>query len=192
MRATNKRDRIVETATDLFSRFGSKRVTVEEICRTAGASKVTFYKHFRNKADLIRQIRDELTAVGFAKFDEISAMALPYPEKIDLMTRWRIEFFSQMTDEFVRELYGLDEVVAEAKRRYLKNIADAQEKGEIGPDLSPELIWLVTERLNGIMQDGSWKTVFSDYSAFQKQMRTLFFYGLLVRPEEESQQRGQT
>jgi hypothetical protein len=130
---------------------------------------------------LIRHIRDELIEIAFAKFDEISAMDIAYPEKIELMTRWRIEFFSQMKNEFIHELFTLDEVVEEAKRRYLKNITHAQKMGEIRSDLSPEFIWLVTERLNGIVQDESWRTVFADYSEFQKQMRTLFFLGLLVR-----------
>jgi AcrR family transcriptional regulator len=178
-----KKTQIIKTATDLFFRFGSKRVTVEEICETAGVSKVTFYKYFNNKVDLIRHIRDELIGVAFAKFDEISAMDIDYPEKIELMTRWRIEFFSQMKNEFIHELFTLDEVVDEVKRRYLKNISDAQEKGEIRSDLSPEFIWLVSEKLTGIVRDESWKTVFKDYGEFQKQMRTLFFFGLLARSD---------
>ncbi len=191
MEKSKKRKQIIKTATELFSRFGTKRVTVAEICETAGVSKVTFYKYFKNKVDLIRHIRDEFIEIGFAKFDEISAMDISFPEKVELMTRWRIEFFSQMKNEFIRELFTLDEVVEEAKRRYLKNITTAQQKGEIRSDISPEFIWLVTERLNGIVRDESWRTVFSDYSIFQKQMRTLFFFGLLVRSDDETNLGGQ-
>ena len=183
---SEKPDQIIKTAIDLFSRFGAKRVTVEEICKTAGVSKVTFYKYFKNKLDLIRHIRDDLIEIGFNKFDEISAMDIPYPEKIELMTRWRIEFFSQMKNEYIHELFSLDEVVEEAKQRYLRNISMAQEKGEIQPNLSPELIWLVSEKLNEIIRDKSWQTVFTDYSEFQEQMRRLFFFGLLVRSNDET------
>jgi len=186
IKKSEKPDQIIKTASDLFSRFGAKRVTVEEICKTAGVSKVTFYKYFKNKLDLIRHIRDELIEIGFNKFDEISAMDISYPEKIELMTRWRIEFFSQMKNEFIHELFSLDEVVEEAKQRYLRNISMAQEKGEIQPDLSPELIWLVSEKLNEIIRDKSWRTVFTDYSEFQEQMRKLFFFGLLVRSNDET------
>jgi AcrR family transcriptional regulator len=188
---SEKPDQIIKTAIDLFSRFGAKRVTVEEICKTAGVSKGTFYKYFKNKLDLIRHIRDELIEIGFNKFDEISAMDITYPEKIELMTRWRIEFFSQMRNEFIHELFSLDEVVEEAKQRYLRNISMAQEKGEIQPDLSPELIWLVSEKLNEIIRDKSWQTVFTDYSEFQEQMRRLFFFGLLVRSNDETHLRDQ-
>ena len=186
MKISKKRTQIIKTTTDLFSRFGSKRVTVEEICETAGVSKVTFYRYFKNKEDLIRHIRDELIEIAFVKFDEISAMDIAYPEKIELMTRWRIEFFSQMKSEFIHELFTLDEVVEEVKRRYLKNISDAQEKGEIRSDLSPEFIWLVSEKLTGIVRDESWRTVFTDYGEFQKQMRTFFFFGLLVRSDNKT------
>ena len=107
MKLPTKQNQIIETAKDLFYRYGSKRVTVEEICRTAAVSKVTFYKYFKNKDALIRHIRDELVAAGFDRFDAISALDIPYPEKIDLMTRWRVEFFSQMKNEFLREMMAL-------------------------------------------------------------------------------------
>jgi AcrR family transcriptional regulator len=186
-----KQTQIVDTATELFSRFGARRVSIEELCQRAGVSKVTFYKYFKNKADLIRHIRDEMIEISFSRFDEISRMEIPYPEKIDLMTRWRVEFFSNMNEEFVRELYMQDEVVEEAKRRFLQNTTDAQQKGEVRTDLSPEFIWFITEKLNGIIREGSWKSVFDEYSTFQKQMRTLFFYGLLTREGDEDVAGGQ-
>ncbi len=191
MEKSLKQTQIVDTATELFRRFGARRVSIEELSRKAGVSKVTFYRYFKNKADLIRHIRDEMIEVGFSRFDEISAMEIPYPEKIDLMTRWRMEFFSDMNEEFLRELFTQDEVVEEAKRRFLQNTTDAQQKGEVRTDLSPEFIWFITEKLNGIIRDGSWKTVFNEYSAFQKQMRTLFFYGLLTRVGDEDVAGGQ-
>ncbi|UCD39298.1 MAG: helix-turn-helix transcriptional regulator, partial [Fidelibacterota bacterium] len=78
----------MRTAEHLFSRFGARRVTVEEICREANVSKMTFYKYFPNKVELVRTIRDNWEEEGFMRFDEINAMDLPFPEKIDLMTRW--------------------------------------------------------------------------------------------------------
>lgn len=185
MKPSKKQRQIIQTATELFSHYGTKRVTIREICETAGVSKATFYKYFDDKVALVRHIRDELIEIGFAKFDEISAMDLPFPEKLGHMTRWRTEFFSKMNASFIQELFSLDEVVAQAKRRYLENIVAGQQKGEIRADLSPEFIWLVTERLNGIVRDESWRAIFTDYGEFQEQMRTLFFFGLLVRSNEE-------
>ena len=38
-----KKQSIIKASRDLFMRYGIKRVTVEEICETAGVSKMTFY-----------------------------------------------------------------------------------------------------------------------------------------------------
>ncbi|UCH62031.1 MAG: TetR/AcrR family transcriptional regulator [Fidelibacterota bacterium] len=184
-RRSKKREQIIRTAEQLFSRFGAKRVTVEEICREANVSKMTFYKYFPNKVELVRTIRDDWEEEGFRRFDEINAMDLPFPEKIDLMTQWKVEFAARVNAEFIRELITTDEALERFKRRYLGNIASAQEKGEIRSDIDPEFLWMVVEKLAELVKEGSWKKVFSEISQYQHQLRTLLWYGLLTREEEE-------
>ena len=184
-RQSRKREQIIRTAESLFSRFGAKRVTVEEICREADVSKMTFYKYFPNKVELVRRIRDNWIEEGFAKFDEIDAMDIPFPEKINLLTRWKVEFFSRINAEFIREPIAMDEVVEHARNRCLNNITKAQKKGEIRSDIKPELLWMVTEKLFELTKEGKWKSVFSDYTEYQEQLRNLIFFGLLTRSGEK-------
>jgi AcrR family transcriptional regulator len=172
--------KLVETARILFFKHGVKRVTVEEICRKANVSKVTFYKYFENKDAVVRHIRDELMNAGFSKYDEIVELDIPYPEKIDLMTKWRGEFFSQMQSEFIEDIISFAETKAEMKKRFMKNILAAQEKGEVRRDLSPGLIWLAAEKLNEIAVDGSWKDAVPDFNELHRQLRILYFHGLLT------------
>jgi AcrR family transcriptional regulator len=186
MARERKQNTIRKTAEELFSRYGTGRVTVQEICRTAGVSKVTFYKYFRNKDDLVRRIREDLLREGFAKNDDLSGQDISLPEKVELMTRWRREHFADLNDEFRRELFSGTEATAEVKKHFLANMTEARDKGEIRPDLSLDFLWLVTETLSGLVTDGSWKKVCSDYKDFQTQMRTLFFQGLLTRSKAES------
>ncbi|MBN2410872.1 helix-turn-helix transcriptional regulator, partial [candidate division KSB1 bacterium] len=40
------------TAKELFFKYGIRRVTIEEICKKARVSKMTFYKFFQNKIEL--------------------------------------------------------------------------------------------------------------------------------------------
>lgn len=176
---TNKSRQLVDTAKELFFKYGIKRVSVEEICSKAKVSKVTFYKYFRNKQEIAKYIGDELIKQGFARFDEINGIELSFSQKVELLTKWRMEFLSQISSEFVGEILDLEGIYAEMKQRYLENIKAAQEKGEIRQELSVELIWLVTEKLNELVKDGSWKSIFSDYSQFQQQLRKMYFYGLL-------------
>ncbi|MBY6240170.1 TetR/AcrR family transcriptional regulator [Methylosinus sp. Sm6] len=48
------RDRILETAHDLFYRDGVRATGVDRLIAEAGVTKVTFYRHFPSKDDLIR------------------------------------------------------------------------------------------------------------------------------------------
>ena len=179
-RTSAKRSQLIETAKCLFFKHGVRRVTVEEICEKAKVSKVTFYKYFTDKIELAEFIRDQLVEEGFSKFDEINNLAVSYPKKIDLMTQWRVGFLSAMSSDFIEDIMNVQDIQQEVKKRYLRNIRKAQENGEIKPDISPELIWLVTEKLNELTEDGSWRNVSTDYIEFQRQLRKMYFGGLLV------------
>ena len=181
----DKKKQIVLVAEALFTRHGSKRVTVEEICRKADVSKMTFYKHFRNKVSLVRHIRDLYVEEGFRAFDEIKALDIPFAKKIDRMTQWKVEFGTRINAEFIREMVAIDDVVADVKHRFLNNLKDARDNGEIRDDIDPEFLWLVTDKLSDLVKEGTWKAVFSDFSQYQYQARTLIFYGLLSREEKE-------
>ncbi|WP_373482794.1 TetR/AcrR family transcriptional regulator [Acetobacterium sp.] len=185
MKAKNKKytskkcTQLIETAKDLFFKHGVKRITIGEICNESNVSKVTFYQYFSNKDELVRHIRNELIENGFSKFDEINELDIGFPEKVELITQWRINFLANLKSDFIEDILSVEDTIEEMKSRYLKNIEAAQTKGEVRTDLSPELIWLVTEKLNELVRDGSWKEIFSDYSEFQKQLRKMYFYGLL-------------
>lgn len=178
---SDKYNSLLETAKTLFFRHGIRRVTIEEICAEAKVSKVTFYKYFNDKNDLVRVIREELTQIGFAQLDEINALPLSYPEKVEMMTAWRVQFFASMKGDFIKEIIDVNSVSEEIKQKYLANIKKAQQDGEIDPNLSPELIWLVTEKFNEIVKDGHWETCVSDHIQAQEQLRHMYFYGLLKR-----------
>jgi len=48
-------------------------------------------------------------------------------------------------------------------------------------DNDPEFLWLVVEKLGELVKDGTWQKVCSDLGRYQRQLRTLLFYGLLAR-----------
>jgi AcrR family transcriptional regulator len=178
---SQKKDAILSTAERLFARFGAGRITVKEICETAQVSKMTFYKYFRNKQAVIAAVRDAWIERTFQAFDDINQKEIPFPQKIDMMTRWKMDFLRNTDQEFIREISRHDEVYEAIKAGYLKNIRTAREKGEIRNDIDPEFYWMVVSKISEIYRDGSWKRVFSDAAEYQRQLRTLLFYGLVKR-----------
>ncbi len=49
------RERILSTASDLFYREGIRATGIDRIIAASGVTKVTFYRHFPSKNDLIRE-----------------------------------------------------------------------------------------------------------------------------------------
>jgi AcrR family transcriptional regulator len=82
-----KEEDILKAGKELFWRYGIKRVTVEEVCQTAGASKMTFYKYFRNKNDLVKGILNMVFDDAFQKFKDILLTDIPYEDKAGQMIK---------------------------------------------------------------------------------------------------------
>jgi AcrR family transcriptional regulator len=51
--AAGGRERILQTAYELFSRYGTKGVGVDRIIAESGVAKMTLYRHFASKEELI-------------------------------------------------------------------------------------------------------------------------------------------
>jgi AcrR family transcriptional regulator len=49
------RNKILGSAIELFSQYGFKNVTMDDIARRAGISKKTLYQHFTNKPDIVEE-----------------------------------------------------------------------------------------------------------------------------------------
>lgn len=178
---SKKQEHLIEAAKSLFLYHGVRRVSIKEICGKASVSKVTFYRYFSEKAELVKLIRDSLIKEGFSKFDEISVQEISYAEKLDLMTEWRRKFFSGMSPDFIEDVFSMEDLTEMIKERFFRMITDAQKNGDIRKELSPELIWLVNEKMYELSAEGNWKTAVADYGEYQAQLRLLFFHGLLTK-----------
>lgn len=56
--APSARDRILQTAHDLFYRDGVRATGIDRVIAESGVAKLTFYRHFPSKNDLIRAYLD--------------------------------------------------------------------------------------------------------------------------------------
>lgn len=48
--------RLIEAAKDVFARTGYANATIEDITSAAGASRATFYLHFKGKAEIVNEL----------------------------------------------------------------------------------------------------------------------------------------
>jgi len=71
------RERIVKVARDLFYERGVRAVGVEEIAEVAGTNKMTLYRHFPSKDELVAECLRQFARRADALWDELAAA---YPD----------------------------------------------------------------------------------------------------------------
>jgi AcrR family transcriptional regulator len=69
---TPPRERILAAASDLFYRHGIRAVGVEAIAEAAGTNKMTLYRHFDSKDELVAEYLRHLAAVSDVVWQEIA------------------------------------------------------------------------------------------------------------------------
>lgn len=69
------KERIINKAYELYSRFGIKRVTMTDICTELGMSKKTIYQYFKDKKSLVNSCMSEMMDKDCVMMDCISKEA---------------------------------------------------------------------------------------------------------------------
>jgi AcrR family transcriptional regulator len=185
-KGSKKEQQIVETAETLFMRHGIKRVTVEEICQKAGVSKMTFYRYFPNKPELVKHIWRNWIEEGFDKFDEIREMDIAFPEKLQKMFEWKQELVSKMSTEFIEEFLSIHLDLEEITQRFFQFIVEAQERGEVRPEIRPEFLMAVLDRLWELVLDDNLLKKYPNIMEFNRELKDFFWYGIITRENSGS------
>jgi AcrR family transcriptional regulator len=67
------RERLLAVATDLFYRHGIRAVGVESIAEAAGTNKMTLYRHFASKDELVAEYLRRLADKANSSWDKLAA-----------------------------------------------------------------------------------------------------------------------
>ena len=158
MARPNKKEHLVETAVKLFGRDGFHATGIDKILQEAGVARMTLYKHFRSKDELILAAlrrRDEQFRTWFKRTIEKTGgtPAQRLLASFDALGEWfagrafgGIPFsgcaFINAAAEFSEAGHPVHQVAAEHKRlilEYLRLLASAA--GARDPD---ELAWSIS------------------------------------------------
>lgn len=102
MRAS-KRQTVVERATQLFSMHGFQAIGVDRIISESGVARMTLYRHFASKDDLIREVLLQRYALIFDSVDVHMRQHLDPMQKVKAIFDWYGAWF--MTPEFAGCLF---------------------------------------------------------------------------------------
>ncbi|MDD2411590.1 MAG: TetR/AcrR family transcriptional regulator [Bacteroidales bacterium] len=183
-----KQKSITNVAKDLFYKHGFKRVSVEEICKTAKVSKMTFYKFYPNKIELAKSVYEMLIDKGISDFHKIIRENTSAEEKIKKILQLKLESTNNISSDFVYDFYsdtelGLKEFIEEKTKQVWKSvIADfefAQKKGWFRKDISPSLIFILSQKLTGLMNDPEVIKLYDSPQSVIMALTDFFVYGII-------------
>jgi AcrR family transcriptional regulator len=146
-RPSTGRERILETAYELFSREGTRAVGVDRIIAESGAAKMTLYRNFASKDELIMAFlerREERWTRGWLQAEATRRGTTPAERLLaifDVFDEWfaREDFEGCSFINVMLELARADDPVRQASVGYLSAIRDflrglAEQAGVEDPD----------------------------------------------------------
>ncbi|MDF1570270.1 MAG: TetR/AcrR family transcriptional regulator [Bacteroidales bacterium] len=191
MSIPKKKKQIIATGKDLFWKHGFKRVTIEEVCSEANVSKMTYYKYFSNKMELVKAIMEKTMKESMDRYKAIMNSDVPFTEKIEMQLQMKMEGTADISSEFLDDLmiHGEPEMVEYMSQMtqqvlgivYNDYIA-AQEKGEIRKDIKPEFIIYFLNHIYEMLKDENLLKMYRDPNELAMELTRFFFYGIANRP----------
>lgn len=186
-RRSKKYEEILETARQLFWKHGYRRVTVEEICREAETSKMTFYRYFSNKLDLAKAVFDVVAEKGMHDFKAVLYGDTTPSEKLESMLRLKLEGTNEISNEFVSDFYnneelGLKQYIEEKTQAFSKEVIEdiriAQQKGWFRKDLKPEFFLYMSQKSIDLINDEYLKSLYNTPQDMIMEIVNFFLYGI--------------
>ena len=153
---------ILAASKTLFWKYGFKKVSIEEICKEAKTSKVTFYKFFSNKLEVAKAVFDFVVDVGISQFKLVLEEATDASVLMRQMLQMKKEGINDISKEFVSDFYsnpelGLKDYIDEKTRLVMAEIINdfkvARERGLLRKDLNLEFLLYLSQKFIDMLED---------------------------------------
>jgi len=178
---------IVATGTDLFMRYGVKRVTVEEICKTAIISKMTFYKYFKNKTELAEHIIYSILDKAQIEFDSIWKQLSTFEHKINQFIKLKMRYAKKFSKEFFIDFMSLSpkiekKIIGYSQQNqitFFNMIEQAQKAGSVRNDISINFMSYMLNQFMELREDENFIALYENLEDLTKDMINFYFYGIM-------------
>ncbi len=104
IKSDQTRQALIDSAIDLFAKYGIKKVTIDEICEKCGLTKGAFYHNFPSK-DHIVAFSINVRLDNYIKEHYITDENMSIGEKFTMLNLCAFEYFKQIGKEMTRASY---------------------------------------------------------------------------------------
>ena len=190
------KDKIIETATEQFMRFGVRSVTMDDIARQAGVSKKTIYQEFTDKNQLVYEAFDLAIENDKNEMDQIPKYqdgVIEHLLGLSAFIKKRFSDFNPMVlHEIQRYFPQCWQLFEEFKNKHIANeIIELLEKGKtegvIRKEINSEIMALMRiEQMMLTFDPLKFPTSKYNHVELQMQIFEHFLYGIFTDKGKEA------
>ena len=178
----------MDAAEALFLKHGFRRVAIDEVCRTAGVSRKTFYVYFENKDALTIELLDKIIGSLTLEFVQMMDSPTSFASKMARMMEMKLALSRRLSMEFLADLFNAssEKVSQFFHKKTAENIAiarsiftQAQERGEIRSELNIDFVMAIFNNQADLCEKQEFRALFKDSESMMKQLAELLLYGIL-------------
>jgi AcrR family transcriptional regulator len=187
LKNNKKLEAILNTSKELFWKHGFRRVTIEEICREAKTSKMTFYRFFPNKLELARAVFDKVADEGMVQFRAILKEDSTPSEKMEKILQMKLEGANNISNEFLNDFYNNPELglmtYIEAKINLMLGetiglFKNGQKEGWIRKDMNVEFMSIYMQRSTPLLTDKEVLKLYNSPQDIIMELANMLVYGI--------------
>ena len=161
MKPNTAQSAIYQAALSLFAEHGWQKISVETLCTAAQTSRVTFYKYYADKRDLLCQILTDAQE-NAKSLAEIITLLLDL-QKQSLQTVYTppvLRDIQQSKDKVLQDFFA--EMYAEKDRFMHDFFTTLQQRGLIRTDLRVPMIEAFVQQIDALVQRESLQNHYTD------------------------------
>ena len=188
LKTRNSYQNIVKQAKKLFLKHGIHRVTVQEISKEAGVSKMTFYRMFKNKEDVAEKVLLEISENNMQSYRDIMKQDIPFGKRIEQMLELKQITSTKFSEEFIKDVFNLKE--SNLKTQYeeyrqkltnelLNDLKTAQKDGWIRKDVKLTFVLYMLNDINEKMRDERFLAMYSNIKEAGMELTKFVFSGIM-------------
>jgi AcrR family transcriptional regulator len=198
----DKRQKIIEAATQLFSRTHDyRRVSLETIAQEAGVSPTTIYNYFGDRETLVYEVVKQLLRQSLKHNQALIRSKMPFSQKIASIVSGKVDMTEKLNQEIIEKLVSQDKRIEafidklyddEVKPLWLEMLADGKKQGYIDESLDEEAILVYLDILKaGVRSRPDLLDNFKSNLGLVESLTRIVFYGLLKKDCDLFQKKGE-
>ncbi|MEP0711315.1 TetR/AcrR family transcriptional regulator [Algoriphagus sp.] len=186
--------RLLESAQELFWKYGIKKTSIEEIAENAETSKMSFYRNFENKEDIAKKVLTKFMDHTFKKYTELMNLDIPFEQKMIKVMNLEHDESQNMSNEFIQEIIANENTELKShftalsdkyNAAFIRDLFKAQEDGYIRKDIKISFIMNMITMLNEQMTKESFTSMYSEPKDAIKELGQFFLYGIFPPRDQE-------